>query len=84
MMIESTVRADIQLSNGRGWQRCHGPTWNGLCPGAAPDGRAPCAGGQVLPLRGTWADGARLAVRAGAGPECPLAGLVTVVPAPWD
>jgi hypothetical protein len=44
----------------------------------------PCSGGQILPLRGTWANGAWLAVRDGAGPECPLAGLVTVVPAPWD
>jgi hypothetical protein len=83
-MIEGDVRADIELSGGRGWQRCHGPVWEGLCPHAVGDGRVPCAGGRVLPLRGTWADGAWLAVGDHAGPECPLAGMVSVMPAPWD
>jgi hypothetical protein len=29
--------------------------WGELCPRAQADGRVPCAGGRVLPLRGTWA-----------------------------
>lgn len=84
MMIKDTVRADIELSGGRGIRRCHGPVWGDLCPRAAPDGATPCAGGRILALRGTWANGAWLSVADNAGPECPLAGLITRVPAPWD
>ena len=83
-MISRQVRANIELSNGRGQQRCHGPAWDGLCPHTAGDGRVPCAGGRILPLRGTWADGAWLSVSELAGPGCPLTGLVTRVAAPWD
>jgi hypothetical protein len=83
-LINGNARADIELSDGRGRQLCHGPVWDGLCPLAARDGRVPCAGGRVLALRGTWADGAWLEVGDNAGPECPLAGMVTRVPAPWD
>jgi hypothetical protein len=84
MMIERRVRATIELSDQRGSERCLGPVWEGLCPRAAANGRVPCAGGRVLPLHGTWADGAWLAVADNAGPHCPLAGLVSVVSAPWD
>ncbi len=83
-MINGEVRADIELSGGRGRQRCHGPAWGDLCPRAATDGRVPCAGGRILALRGTWADGAWLSVGGDAGPECPLAGLVTRLSVPWD
>jgi hypothetical protein len=84
MMVERRVRATIELPNGRGSLRCHGPVWDGLCPHAATNGRIPCAGGRILALRGTWADGAWLDAPEDAGPSCPLAGLVSVVPAPWD
>lgn len=83
-MINGDVRADVELSGGRGRQLCHGPVWDGLCPRAAHDGRVPCAGGRVLALRGTWGNGAWLEVGDNAGPECPLAGMVTRVHAPWD
>jgi hypothetical protein len=84
MMVERSVRASIELPGGRGTLRCHGPVWEGLCPRADDDGGVPCAGGRILPLRGTWADGAWLEAPDHAGPRCPLAGLVSVVPAPWD
>jgi hypothetical protein len=84
MMVERSVRATVELPNGRGTLSCHGPVWDGLCPKAAADGSVPCASGRILPLHGTWADGAWLAASADAGPHCPLAGLVSVVPAPWD
>ncbi len=83
MMNHGDVRADIELSAGRGMQRCHGPVWEGLCPGPQADGRVPCAGGRILALRGTWADGAWLSVGSDAGPECPLAGMITRAAAPW-
>jgi hypothetical protein len=70
------VRAHIELSWGRGHQECSGPVWGDLCPHAAGSGRVPCAGGRILLLHGTWADGAWLEVGGTAGPECPLAGLV--------
>lgn len=84
MMVERSVRAGIELPDGRGTLRCSGPVWDGLCPRAATDGSVPCAGGRILPLRGTWADGAWLTAPADAGPQCPLAGVVSIVPAPWD
>lgn len=84
MMNERRVSASIELTGGRGIQRCHGPVWDGLCPHAEADGSVPCAGGRILALRGTWADGAWLAAPDDVGPHCPLAGLVSVVPAPWD
>ena len=77
MVTNGDVRADIELSGGRGRQHCRGPVWDALCPRAAGNGRVPCAGGRILPLRGTWADGASLLVGDQAGPECPLAGMVT-------
>lgn len=84
MMVDRRVLASIELPDGRGTQRCHGPAWEGLCPRAEPDGTIPCAGGRILALHGTWADGAWLTVPEDSGAHCPLAGLVTVVPAPWD
>ncbi len=84
MMVERQVSARIELRGGLGVQRCHGPMWDGLCPQAEADGSVPCAGGRILALRGTWADGAWLTAPDDAGPHCPLAGLVSVVPAPWD
>jgi hypothetical protein len=84
MMVERSVRVSIELPNGRGTQRCQGPVWDGLCPHAAADGSVPCAGGRILLLHGTWADGTWLAAPAGAGPRCPVAGLVSVAAAPWD
>jgi hypothetical protein len=84
MMVERSVRAGIELPDGRGSLRCHGPTSDGLCPRAEADGSVPCAGGRILPLRGTRTDGAWLAAPVDAGPHCPLAGLVSIVPAPWD
>ncbi len=84
MMVEGNVRASFELPNGHGSQLCHGPVWDGLCPHAEADGGVPCAGGRILLLRGTWAEGAWLSAPADAGPHCPLAGLVSVVPAPWD
>ncbi|MDQ6857310.1 MAG: hypothetical protein M3Z57_09585 [Candidatus Dormibacteraeota bacterium] len=84
MMVARSVRASIELPDGRGTLRCHGPMSEGLCPLAAADGSVPCAGGRVLALRGTWADGTWLAAPGDAGPHCPLAGLVSIAPAPWD
>lgn len=84
VMTSREVRAAVELSDGRGVLQCRGPVWDGLCPRAATDGRVPCEGGRVLALRGTWADGAWIAVARAAGPQCPLARLVTTVPAPWS
>jgi hypothetical protein len=84
MMVERSVRARIELPNGGGTQLCYGPVWDGLCPRAEADGSVPCAGGRILLLRGTWADGAWLAAPDDGGAHCPLVGLVSVVPAPWD
>jgi hypothetical protein len=81
--MRCVVHAQIELSDGRGRQHCNGPVFDSLCPRAASDGHVPCAGGRILLLRGTWADGAWLRVEDHAGPECPMAGLVTVVPQPW-
>ena len=82
--MSANVRADIELSGRRGRQRCHGPVFGSLCPRAAPDGTVPCAGGRVLLLNGTWADGSWLEVADDTGPECPMACVITVVPLPWD
>jgi hypothetical protein len=84
MMIDRNVRVSIELKDARGNQRCQGPMSDGLCPASANDGVVPCAGGRILPLRGTSADGAWLVVADDAGPRCPLSWLVSVVPAPWD
>jgi hypothetical protein len=77
MVTTAGVRVEIELSGGRGRQRCNGPVWDQLCPRASGNGRVPCAVGRVLPLRGTWADGAWVRVSEHAGPECPLAGMIT-------
>jgi hypothetical protein len=82
--MNCVVHAEIELSGGRGRQRCNGPVFDSLCPRAASDGRVPCAGGRILLLHGTWADSTWLQVDEHAGPECPMAGLVMVVPQPWD
>jgi hypothetical protein len=82
--LNCVARAEIELSGGRGRQRCAGPVFDSLCPRAAADGHVPCAGGRILLLRGTWADGAWLQVDDRAGPECPMAGLITVIAQPWD
>jgi hypothetical protein len=84
MMVKSSVRATIELPDGRGTQRCHGPVWDGLCPHAARDGSTPCAGGRILAMRGTWADGAWISAPQHPHGRCPLAGLVSTGPAPWD
>ncbi|MEO8898774.1 MAG: hypothetical protein ABI352_04905 [Candidatus Dormibacter sp.] len=42
-----------------------------------------CTGARILPLCGTFADGEQILVSSEGG-RCPLAGLVRVVPAPWD
>lgn len=83
-MVERVVRVRIVLRGGDENLRCRGPVWDGLCPRAKADGGVPCAGGRILLLHGTWADGAWLSAPDDAGPECPVAGLVSVVPAPWD
>lgn len=82
--MTNRVRVVIERSDGRGQLRCHGPVWNGLCAARPGGGQIPCAGGRILPLSGTWADGTWMEVSEGAGPACPLAGVVTVTPAPWD
>jgi len=84
MMVDRNVRVGIELRDAPANQRCQGPMSDGLCPGSATDGRIPCAGGRILPLHGTSADGVWLMVPHDAGPGCPLSGLVSVVPAPWD
>lgn len=83
MYSTNAIRIHIELPDGRGHQRCSGPGPENICP-QARGGRVPCAAGRALPLRGTWADGAWLDIPPEAGPDCPLAGLVTRRPAPWD
>jgi hypothetical protein len=83
-MVDRRVVATIAMRDGRGTERCHGPAWDGHCPRPRSDGTIPCAGGRILPLRGTAADGVWLAAPGGAGTRCPLAGLVSIVTAPWD
>jgi hypothetical protein len=84
MMIDGSVRVAIRFDDGRAEQRCGGPTADGLCPLAGHGDQVGCAGGMIVALRGTVADGLPLRVRRREGPLCPLALLVRHVPAPWD
>ena len=84
MMVDRRVHVLVELRDSHGNQRCLGPRSDGHCPASADDGNVPCAGGRILPLHGTSADGAWLMVPDDAGPRCPLSELVSVVPAPWD
>lgn len=84
MIIDRRVRVAITFDDGRGEQRCGGPSSDGLCLLADQEDQVACAGGQIVALRGTLADGRRLSVGRRAGPRCPLALLVRNVPAPWD
>ncbi len=84
MMVDRSVRVAIRFDDGRAEQQCCGPNSDGLCPRAGDGGSVACAGGMIVALRGTLADGRRLAVGRWAGPRCPLALLVRHVPAPWE
>ena len=83
MMINRRVHVVVTFADGRAALRCVGPDANGGCPHPAEDGGAACAGGRILPLQGTAADGAQLEVSC-AAQRCPLAHIVRSVPAPWD
>jgi hypothetical protein len=84
MMIDRGVRVVIRFDDGRTEQQCGGPDAEGLCPLASQEDGGVCAGGEIVALRGTVADGSRLIVGRREGPRCPLALLVRHVPAPWD
>jgi hypothetical protein len=84
MMVDRSVRVAIRFDDGRAERQCGGPSSDGLCPLAGKGDGAACAGGLIVALRGTLADGRRLTVGRWAGPRCPLALLVRHVPAPWD
>jgi hypothetical protein len=82
MMINRRVRVAIVLGERRGEDRCEGPAPDGG-PRLTREGRVACAGGRILPLSGTSANGQHITVGGKSG-RCPLAGLVPIVPAPWD
>lgn len=84
MMTNRRVRVAIAFDDGRGEDRCEGPAPDGGCPRATRrNGLVTCTGARILPLCGTFADGEQILVSSEGG-RCPLAGLVRVVPAPWD
>lgn len=83
MIINRRVRVAIAFEGGLAESRCDGPTADGGCPHLDAAGRVACAGAEILPLRGTAADGQRLPVD-GNSARCPLTALTQVAPAPWD
>ena len=83
MMINRRVHVVVSFDDGRTPHRCFGPDPDGGCPHPTEDGGPACAGGRILPLRGTAADGEELEVSCTAL-RCPLAYIVRAVPAPWD
>ncbi len=73
MMVDRSVRVAIRFDDGRAQQQCVGPSSDALCPLADQRAVVACAGGAILALRGTVADGHRMIVGRGVGPRCPLA-----------